>query len=219
MNLKLENARYTNVHGTLDDRRYGTKMFDIDVTDLDGVINGGKTFPYTYLDNESDNDDKIKLAIKSKLSEIPIANELLCPDPIGSLTLYKRGVQKDIDEDFKLYTTKYDGIFFDGDLFPYDQDSINVINSIIACYDSLISNSKLSTDKILHRFISSTNIIHTLTYKQLIDLRNLMILRYSEIKLHARKLKDKIENANTVEEVKAVVWDLWDIYIKECMCK
>lgn len=211
MNLKLENARYTNVHGTLDDIRYGTKMFDIDVTDLDGVINGGKTFPYTYLDNESDSDDKIKLAIKSKLSEIFIANGLLRPDPIDSLTTYKRGIQKDIDEDFKLYITKYDGIFFDSDLFPYDQDSINVLNSIIACYDSQVSNDTLSTDKIMHRFISSTNIIHELTYEQLIDLRNLMVLRYSEIKLHARELKDKIENANTVEEVKAVVWDLWDI--------
>lgn len=211
MNLKLENARYTNVHGTLDDKRYGTKMFDIDVTDLDGVINGGKTFPYTYLDNVSDSDDKIKPVIKSKLSEISITNGLLSPDPIASLTLYKRGVQKDIDEDFKLYITKYDGIFFDGDLFPYDQDSINVLNSIIACYDSYLSNDTLSTDKILHRVISSTNIIHQLTYAQLVDLRNLMVLRYSQIKLHARELKDKIENANTVEEVKAVVWNLWDI--------
>lgn len=211
MNLKLENARYTNVHGTLDDRRGGTKMFDIDVTDLDGVINGGKTFSYTYLDNESESDDKIKSVIKSKLYEISIANGLLHPDPISSLTMYKRGVQKDIDEDFKFFVTKYDGIFFDSDLFPYDQDSINVLNSIIACYDSQLSNDTLSTDKILHRFISSTNTIHTLTYKQLIDLRNLMVLRYSEIKLHARELKDKIENANTVEEVKAVVWNLWDV--------
>lgn len=211
MNLKLENARYTNIHGTLDDRRYGAKMFDIDVTDLDGVINGGKTFPYTYLDDESDNGDKIKLAIKSKLSEISIANALLHPDPTNSLITYKRYAQKDIDEDFELYITKYDGIFFDSDLFTYDQDSINVLNSIIACYDSQLSNDTLSTDKILHRFISSTNTIHELTYEQLIDLRNLMVLRYSEIKLHARELKDKIENANTVEEVRSVVWDLWDI--------
>jgi hypothetical protein len=211
MNLKLENARYTNVHGTLDDKRYGTKMFDIDVTDLDGVINGGKTFPYTYLDNEFDSDDKIKPVIKSTLSELSITNGLLSPDPIASLTLYKRGVQKDIDEDFKLYITKYDGIFFDSDLFPYDQDSINVLNSIIACYDSQLSNDTLSTDKISHRFISSTNIIHELTYAKLVELHNLMVLRYSEIKLHARELKDKIENAETVEEVKAVVWDLWDI--------
>lgn len=211
MNLKLENARYTNVHGTLDDIRYGTKMFDIDVTDLDGVINNGKTFPYTYLDNESADDDKIKLAIKAKLSEISIANGLLRPDPIESLTMYKRVVQKDINEDFKLYTTTYDNVFFDSDLFSYDQDSINTLNSIIACYDSQISNNTLTTDKILHRFISSTNTIHELTYEQLVDLRNLMILRYSEIKLHARELKDKIENADTVEEVKSVVWDLWDI--------
>ena len=211
MNLKLENARYINVHGTLDDIRYGTKMFDIDVTDLDGVINNGKTFPYTYLDNKSDSDDKIKLAIKAKLSEISIANGLLHPDPIDSLTMYKRVVQKDINEDFKLYTTTYDNVFFDSDLFTYDQDSINTLNSIIACYDSQISNNTLTTDKILHRFISSTNTIHELTYEQLVELRNLMILRYSEIKLHARELKDKIENADTVEEVKAVVWDLWDI--------
>lgn len=211
MNLKLENARYTNVHGTLDNIRYGTKMFDIDVTDLDGVVNSGKTFTYTYLDNGSPDDDKIKLAIKAKLPEISIANGLLRPDPIDSLSTYKCVAQEDIDEDFKLYITKYDGIFFDSDLFSYDQDSINILNSIIACYDSQISNDTLAMDKILHKFISNTNTIHELTYKQLVELRNLMTLRFSDIKLHARELKDKIENANTVEEVKAVVWDLRDI--------
>lgn len=211
MNLKLENARYTNVHGTLDDKRDGIKMFDIDVTDLDGVINDGKTFPYTYLDSEFGNDDKIKAFIKSKLSEISIANGLLCPDPIESLARYKRAIQKDIDEDFKLYVTKYDSVFFNSDLFSYDQDSINILNSIIAYYDSQINNNELSADKILHKFISSTNIIHELTYEKLVELRNLMILRYSEIKLHARELKDKIENTYTIEEIKAVVWDLWDI--------
>lgn len=211
MNLKLENARYLNVHGTLDDVRSSLKMFDIDVTDLDGVINNGKTFSYTYLDCESDNDDKIKAVIKSKLSEISIANWVASNDPTITLTTYKIAIQKDIDEDFKLYTTKYDGIFFDSDLFPYDQDSINVLNSIIACYDSQINNNELSVDKILHRFISSTNIIHELTYEKLVELRNLMVLRYSEIKLHARELKDKIENTYTIEEVKAVAWDLWDI--------
>lgn len=211
MNLKLENARYTNVHGTLEDVRGNPKMFDIDVTDLDGAINDGKTFPYTYLDSESGNDDKIKTFIKSKLSEISIANWLASHDPTITLTIYKSAIQKDIDEDFKLYVTEYDSVFFDSDLFSYDQDSINIINSIIAYYDSQINNNELSADKISHKFISSTNIIHELTYEELVDLRNLMILRYSEIKLHARELKDKIENADTVEEVKAVVWDLWDI--------
>ena len=211
MNLKLENARYINVHGTLGDVRSSLKMFDIDVTDLDGVINNGKTFSYTYLDSESDNDDKIKAVIKSKLSEISIANWLASHDPTIALTIYKSAIQKDIDEDFKLYVTEYDSVFFDSDLFSYDQDSINILNSIITCYDSQINNNELSVDKILHRFISSTNIIHELTYEKLVELRNLMVLRYSEIKLHARELKDKIENTYTIEEVKAVVWDLWDI--------
>ena len=211
MNLKLENARYTNVHGTLNDVRGNQKMFDIDVTDLDGAINNGKTFSYTYLDSESDNDDKIKAVIKSKLSEISIANWLASHDPTIALSIYKSAIQKDIDEDFKLYVTEYDSVFFDSDLFSYDQDSINILNSIIACYDSQINNNELSVDKILHRFISSTNIIHELTYEKLVELRNLMVLRYSEIKLHARELKDKIENMYTIEEVKAVVWDLWDI--------
>jgi hypothetical protein len=211
MNLKLENARYINVHGTLGDVRNSLKMFDIDVTDLDGVINNGKTFSYTYLDSESDNDDKINAFIKSKLSEISIANWVASHDPTIALTIYKSTIQKDIDEDFKLYVTEYDSVFFDSDLFSYDQDSINILNSIIACYDSQINNNELSVDKILHRFISSTNIIHEFTYEKLVELRNLMVLRYSEIKLHARELKDKIENMYTIEEVKAVVWDLWDI--------
>lgn len=211
MNLKLENARYINVHGTLGDVRSSLKMFDIDVTDLDGVINNGKTFSYTYLDSESDNDDKIKAVIKSKLSEISIANWLASHDPTIALSIYKSAIQKDIDEDFKLYVTEYDSVFFDSDLFSYDQDSINILNSIITCYDSQINNNELSADKISHRFISSTNIIHEFTYEKLVELRNLMVLRYSEIKLHARELKDKIENMYTIEEVKAVVWDLWDV--------
>ena len=209
MNLKLENPRYTTVHGTIDNLREGALTFDVDVTDLDGYINNGKTFRYTYINNVNSN--QVDAFIKSKIDTLDIKECQLDPNPVLSLVMYKECIKKDIDEDFKLYTTKYDSVYFGDDLFSYDQDSINILSNIISCYDSQISADIVNKDKIVHKFISTTNEQHNLSYNELIELRNLMVFKYSEVKLHARKLKDKIENAKTIKDVKAIKWDLWDI--------
>ena len=36
-----------------------------------------------------------------------------------------------------------------------------------------------------------------------------MVTRYSEVKLHARILKDKIKNSQDINEIKTIEWDLW----------
>lgn len=209
MNLKLENPRYTTVRGTVDNLREGTLTFDVDVTDLDGYINNGKMFRYTYINDVNNN--QVDAFIKSKIDTLNIEEYQLDPNPVLSLVMYKECIKQDIDEDFKLYTTKYDSVYFDNDLFSYDQDSINILSNIISCYDSQISDGTVSIDKIVHKFISTTNEQHDLSYNKLIELRNLMVFRYSKVKLHARELKDKIENAKTIKDVKAIKWDLWDI--------
>lgn len=209
MNLKLENPRYTTVRGTVDNLREGTLTFDVDVTDLDGYINNGKMFRYTYINDVNNN--HVDAFIKSKIDTLNIEEYQLDPNPVLSLVVYKECIKQDIDEDFKLYTTKYDSVYFDNDLFSYDQDSINILSNIISCYDSQISDGTVSIDKIVHKFISTTNEQHDLSYNKLIELRNLMVFRYSKVKLHARELKDKIENAKTIKDVKAIKWDLWDI--------
>lgn len=209
MNLKLENPRYTTVRGTVDNLREGALTFDVDVTDLDGYINNGKTFRYTYINDVNNN--QVDAFIKSKIDTLNIEEYQLDPNPVLSLVMYKECIKQDIDEDFKLYTTKYDSVYFDNDLFSYDQDSINILSNIISCYDSQISDGTVSIDKIVHKFISTTNEQHDLSYNKLIELRNLMVFRYSKVKLHARELKDKIENAKTIKDVKVIKWDLWDI--------
>lgn len=209
MNLKLENPRYTTVRGTVDNLREGELTFDVDVTDLDGYINNGKMFRYTYINDVNNN--QVDAFIKSKIDTLNIEEYQLDPNPVVSLVMYKECIKQDIDEDFKLYTTKYDSVYFDNDLFSYDQDSINILSNIISCYDSQISDGTVSIDKIVHKFISTTNEQHDLSYNKLIELRNLMVFRYSKVKLHARELKDKIENAKTIKDVKAIKWDLWDI--------
>ena len=212
MNLKLENARYINIRGTLDNIRHGTQLFDIDVTDLDGVINNGKTFTYTYLNKDDDDSNSaIKQYIKSKLKELYIGYYYGDPELIIAIVEYKQCAISDIDDDFNTFVSYYDGIYFDNDVFSYNRESIDIINSIIACYDSQITNNKISADKVTHKFISCTNAVHDLTYTKLVELRNEMILRYSEVKLYARELKDKVLKAKTVDEIRNIRWDLWDL--------
>lgn len=210
MNLKLENARYSTIHGTRANVRSGIMTFDVDITDLDGKINNGKPFPYTYVDKEVTNSEISKF-IKANMDKLTIANYQPDPDPEVTLSLYRQCMKQDINEDFNTYVTKYDAVFFDNDLFSYSQDSINIITGLIGCYESQVAENKIAETDAVHEYISNTNARHKLSYKQLKELRNLMVLRYSEIKLHARSLKDKIESAKTVDEIKAVVWDLWDI--------
>ena len=210
MRLKLENARYNTLHGTQYDTRSGVKAFDLDITDLDGGINNGKPFPYTYVDNKTSNSEIGKF-IKENMNTLTIANYQPDPDPEVTLYIYRQCMKQDIDEDFNAYVTKYDAVFFDNDLFSYSQDSITIITGLIGCYESQVAENKIAETDAVHEYISNTNARHKLSYKQLKELRNLMVLRYSENKLHARSLKDKIESAQTVAEIKAVVWDLWHL--------
>lgn len=211
MNLKLENARYVNVYGTADNIRNNPKCFDVTVTDLDGIINDGKSFPYTYIDNDDDCDSKVKQYIRSKLEELDIAYHYV--DPILELALleYKYFATTDINDDVNLFINKYDGIYFNNDIFAYDINSITIINGIIDLYKSGIDSGTVNVDDISHEFISVTNDKHKLSYKQLIDLRNTMVSKYSEVKLYARKLKDEIEKATSVDEIRSIRWDLWDL--------
>ena len=210
MNLKLENATYATIRGTVNNIRNGALLFDVDVTDLDGKLNSGKPIAYTYID-DGINASEISKFIKANMDKLTIANYQPDPDPEVTLSLYRKYMKQDINEDFNTYVTKYDAVFFDNDLFSYSQDSINIITGLIGCYESQVAENKIADTDAVHEYISNTNARHKLSYKQLKELRNLMVLRYSEIKLHARSLKDKIEHAKTVDEIKAVVWDLWDI--------
>ena len=73
----------------------------------------------------------------------------------------------------------------------------------------LIAENKIKKEDVSQDFISISNIIHKLNYSQLVELYNLMITRYSEIKLHARILKDKIKNSQDINEIRTIEWDLW----------
>ena len=211
MNLKLENAHYTNVHGTVGNVRGNPKYFTVTITDLDGKLNNGKPFPYTYVDDGNDATSNVKQYIKSKLNELDIAYYNSDSVPELALNEYRYYAQHDIDDDCNTFIKSYDVIYFINDVFTYDMGSISVLNSIIECYKSQLDNGTVDKDTISHKFISATNYSHDLSYDQLVDLRNQMILRYSEIKLHARALKDRVNEANTIDEILNIRWDLWDL--------
>ena len=55
MNIKIENAKYTNERGTLLNERNNLKTFNADITDLDGELFKG-TIPYTFVDYYKESD-------------------------------------------------------------------------------------------------------------------------------------------------------------------
>lgn len=214
MNLKIENAKYTTERGTINNERDGRLTFNADITDLDNELFEG-TIPYTFVDYtdkelEFFNDDTftIRKYIKSKLNEIKIEN-FKNDNIMATLYNYRKIFNKDIDDDFNLYVKSYDVVYFDEDVFDYSLDSQNIISNFINNYDHLIKEGKIKKEDVSQDFISCSNVIHKLNYEQLIELFNLMITRYSEIKLYARELKDKINNSEDIDEIKNIAWDTW----------
>lgn len=219
MNIKIENAKYTNERGTLSNERNNLKTFNADITDLDGELFKG-TIPYTFVDYYKDSEEsleknegnffKVRKYIKSILDTIEIENYLEFEDNLPlSLYKYHKIFCQDIDDDCNSFIKFYDGIYFDNDIFDYSLDSQNIIANFISNYDHLIAENKIKKEDVSQDFISISNIIHKLNYSQLVELYNLMITRYSEIKLHARILKDKIKNSQDINEIKTIEWDLW----------
>lgn len=216
MNLKIENAKYLSERGTVNNKRDGLLTFNADITDLDNKLFEG-TIPYTFVDYTDEeleffNDDisSVRKYIKSKLNEIEIENYKRFEDNIV-LTLYnyKLFFCENIDEDCNLFIKSYDSIYFDNDIFDYSLDSQNILSNFINNYNNLILDNKIEKENIQQDFISSSNKIHKLNYNQMVDLFNLMVNRFSEVNLHARALKDKINNSTDIDEIKNIAWDLW----------
>lgn len=214
MNLKIENAKYTTERGTINNERDGRLTFNADITDLDNELFEG-TLPYTFVDYTDRelkflNDDifNVRKYIKSKLNEIKIENFKYDND-ITTLYNYREIFNNDIDNDCNLYIKSYDVVYFDNDVFDYSLDSQNIISNFINNYDHLIKEGKTKKEDVSQDFISCSNTIHKLSYEQMIELFNLMVTRYSEIKLYARALKDKINKSEDIDAIKNTAWDLW----------
>lgn len=212
MNIKIENAKYINERGTVNNERDGLLTFNVDITDLDNELFEG-TIPYTFVDynNELEDDElfKIRKYIKSVLNEIEIKNFECDENNVLTLYKYKTIFSKDIDDDCNLFIKTYDSIYFNNDVFDYSLDSQNIISNFINNYDHLIKEEKIKKEDVSQDFISASNNIHKLNYDQMVELFNLMVTRYSDIKLHARELKDKINNSESIDEIKNTTWDLW----------
>lgn len=217
MNIKIENARYTTMRGTIGNKRDGILTFDADITDLDNELFEG-TVPYTFIDYDNNSsvseyldDDifKVRKYIKSKLDEIKIENYKYANNPEGTLYVYRKIFNKDIDDDCEMFVKSYDVVCFNGDIFDYSLDSQNIISNFINNYDHLIKEEKIKKEDVSQDFISCSNVVHKLNYEQMIELFNIMVTRYSEVKLHARELKNKINNSEDIDEIKNSFWDLW----------
>ena len=219
MNIKIENARFLNERGTYSNKRDAPLMFTVDITDLDSELFEG-TVPYTFLDYSFDEEQrleqsigkkfKVRKYIKSILNNIKIENYFEYEDnEVLSLYKYHQIYCHDIDDDCSKFIKFYDGIYFDNDVFDYTLDSQNVLSNFISNYDHLIADGKIEKESISQEYISVSNFIHNFNYSQLVELYNLMVTRFSEVKLHARSLKDKIKNTTDVDEIRNIKWDLW----------
>jgi len=210
MRFKWENPRYTNYHGTYDDIHHGLLMFDLDITDLTGKINNGKPFPYTYIDNDVYNTDDIWYEISIQVPKIlpEIALYELNPISAVNLEIYKYRAKCDIDEDYKIFTETYDSIWYINDIYAVNEKSVNILNNITSMYTNMLTNNMINEADIKHTIISLTNLKHDLTYKELIGLSAKLTKRFSDVKIYARNLKDKVNDAKSIEEVVTYKWDL-----------
>ena len=215
MNLKLENAQYYNLAGTVTGGFDDPMSFNIDITDLDGKLFKG-TIPYTYVDyNEYDffygirdiNISEIQKYIKSKLNDIKIKIFEVSPDYVTNLYAYKAYYRNNIDRRFNMFINE-DSILFDDDLFNYKLDTQNILSNFINNYNNLISLNKIKVEDIRQEFVSASTTVHKFNYSQMVDLLNIMVSKYSGVKLYFVSLKNKLSESKSVDEIKSIKDDL-----------
>lgn len=115
--------------------------------------------------------------------------------------------------DYKLLEIKFEktkvltkgSISFKNDTFSIDDTSLLRISGTIQDWKDQIDNG-LDESEIIQKWISQTNIVHDLTYSELVDLARNIRLKVQSVVLYANALKDQVAQCNTIEEIDNIKW-------------
>lgn len=204
MNLEYSNFYFFNKEHSINDKL----SFNFTIKDLDREINNGEKFEYTFCEEYTDNPSNLDRCImndylKGKFKDVEIK------EFVDTRTLEEVKLQKieEIDNN-KQYLLDNDSVLYKEDLFSIDDTSLLRISGIIQNYTLYINNGLLKEEDVKQIWISETDVQHTFTYKQLLELSKMMMEKVQEIVCHANVLKTTyLDSLETIEEVEKTNWD------------
>ena len=204
MNLEYSNFYFYNKEHSIKDKL----SFNFTIKDLDKEINNGEKFEYTFCEEYTDNPSNLDIYImndylKGKFKDFEIK------EFVDTRSLEEVKLQKIEEINInKKHLLDNDSVFYNEDLFRIDDTSLLRISGIIQHYTLYINNGLLKEEDVKQIWISDTNVQHTFTYKQLLELSKMMMERVQEIVCHANVLKTTyLDSLETIEEVEQTNWD------------
>ena len=204
MNLEYSNFYFYNKAHTIKDKL----SFNFTIKDLDKEINNGEKFEYTFCEEYRDVPSNLDRYImndylKGKFKDFEF-KEFVDTRTLEEVKLQKI---KEIDKN-KQYLLDNDCVFYNEDIFSIDDTSLLRISGIIQNYTLYINNGLLKEEDVKQIWISETDVQHTFTYKQLLELSKMMMEKVQEIVCHANVLKTTyLDSLETIEEVEKTNWD------------
>ena len=204
MNLEYSNFYYYNKEHSI----CGKLSFNFTIKDLDKEINNGEEFEYTFCEeytNKPSNLDKYIMNeyLNGKFKDFEIK------EFVDTRILEEVKAQKIIEIDKnKQYLLDNDSVLYDEDLFDISDAALLRISGIIQNYTLYINNGLLEEEDVKQIWVSETDVQHTFTYKQLLELSKMMMEKVQEIVCHANVLKTTyMDSLETAEEVEKTNWD------------
>ena len=204
MNLEYSNFYFYNKEHSIKDKL----SFNFTIKDLDKEINNGEKFEYTFCEEYMDDPSNLDRYImndylKGKFKDFEI-KEFVDTRTLEEVKLQKI---KEIDNN-KQYLLDNDSVLYNEDLFSIDDTSLLRISGIIQNYTLYINNRLIKEEDVKQIWISETDVQHTFTYKQLLELSKMMMEKVQEIVCHANVLKTTyLDSLETIEEVEKTSWD------------
>lgn len=205
MNLEYSNFYFFNKEHSINDKL----SFNFTIKDLDKEINNGEKFEYTFCEDYTNNPSNLDRYImndylKGKFKDFEIKEFV----DTRTLEEVKQQKIKEIDN-IKQYLLDNDGVLYNEDLFSINDTSLLRISGIIQNYSLYINNGLLKEEDVKQIWISETDVQHTFTYKQLLELSKIMMEKVQEIVCHANVLKTTyLDGLETIEEVEKTNWDI-----------
>lgn len=206
MNLEYSNLRYYNYEKVNNENLLS---FNIDIKDLDGKFNDGKTFPFTFVasTDEKYNTSEIgkqvlKDFIDKKINtddiqeyEYPEPIEFLVYQKISEISEYKN---KELNEGFVTYKD---------DIFDIDDRALLRISGIIQAYTLQIQSGIIKKENISQQWISQTDTIHYFSFDELIELSMMMMQEVQKIIFRCNYLcQQVIPNITDKKELYFLDW-------------
>lgn len=207
MNFKIENAHYLNYYGTFNNARDGQLYFNMTLTDLDGQINDGNPFEYTYNQyDEGGIHDYIEQHLNEITIDLPVKSDF---NGIAALDYYKLCKLSELKKDFEQYISN-DVFMYKDSLYDYTDKTLQRLNAFIQKYNDLIANNSIEKSDVSQIWIDAENKEVALGYDDLIELRNIVLDKIQEAQLYYNNLKHIVNSFDNFDDVRKIYEVIWD---------